>query len=186
MNLDDLLETGNVWFTGCTHFGHSNIINLAKRPFADVREMDMMLVDNWNRIVKPEDAVFHLGDFAWSRHSDYLPKLNGNMMQIRGNHDHGVPWASVPYLELVSRDHPSLVLFHYPIEEWNGWWRGSIHLHCHTHQHQKITGKNRVNVSVEAWKYAPVSLAEVVEQARVSSEGLGREEGNTMHKGFEQ
>jgi hypothetical protein len=31
-----------------THFGHAAIIRMCQRPFSDVREMDGMMIANWN------------------------------------------------------------------------------------------------------------------------------------------
>lgn len=53
------------YFTADLHFGHSNIIRLAKRPFSDVEEMDKVLVRNWNSTVKQEDEIYIIGDFSW-------------------------------------------------------------------------------------------------------------------------
>ena len=39
------------------HFGHTNIIRFDHRPFADVEEMDWMLINFWNNRVQPEDHV---------------------------------------------------------------------------------------------------------------------------------
>ena len=39
------------FFTGCTHFGHANIIKLCNRPFHDVEEMNERLITNWNHVV---------------------------------------------------------------------------------------------------------------------------------------
>ncbi len=152
------------WFTGCTHFGHDNIRGLAARPFQTVEEMDEALIAGWNSRVAVDDTVYHLGDFAWRDAAGYRSKLNGKIVQIAGNHDRkgrlqGYP--SVPYLEETIMGIP-LVMFHYPIEEWNGWYRGVIHLHCHTHETRKVTAKNRYNVTVEANDYAPVSLEAIV------------------------
>ena len=78
-----------IWFTSDTHFNHSKILDFCKRPFADIAEHDAALIKNWNDLVKPEDTVFHLGDFCWggtSKWREILSQLNGHIYLIRGNH----------------------------------------------------------------------------------------------------
>jgi calcineurin-like phosphoesterase family protein len=53
-----------IFFTSDTHFNHKNIIKLCNRPFTSIEEMNEKIIENWNNIVKPEDIVWHLGDFA--------------------------------------------------------------------------------------------------------------------------
>ena len=148
---------------GCTHFGHENIIRLANRPFDNIDEMDLILIDNWNSVVGQNDVVYHLGDFAYKNRSDnYKKKLNGNIHFIQGNHDPR-GWGR-NYMEL-KRDGRKIVLFHYPIEEWNGWFRDSVHFHCHTHKHMFSSGKRRGNVGVDAINFTPIELDHAVELA---------------------
>ena len=54
----------SIWFTSDTHFSHCNIIKYCNRPFKDVDEMNKILIQNWNNVVRPDDIVWHLGDFA--------------------------------------------------------------------------------------------------------------------------
>lgn len=147
--------------TGCTHFGHAKIIELAGRPFADVAEMDAALIANWNAVVGPKDTVYHLGDFAhWDADgAEYLRHLNGNVVCLRGNHD-PKDWG-VAYMK-VRCNRTKAVLFHYPIEEWDGWYNGAVHLHCHTHKPDFKSGERRGNVGVEATGYAPMKLADAI------------------------
>lgn len=80
------------YFTSDTHFGHKNIIEYCVRPFANVEEMTQVMIDNWNEVVKPEDTIYHLGDFAFLKQdkmAEILGQLNGHKILIKGNHDKG-------------------------------------------------------------------------------------------------
>lgn len=145
----------SIFFTGCTHFGHSNIIKLANRPFEDVHHMDSVLIENWNRTVRQNDDVYHLGDFAWSTPERYLSKLNGRVHLIQGNHDPegwGVDYTTLKY------NKRKWVLFHYPIQEWDRFYSGSAHVHCHTHAKELVSAERRFNVGVDSTDFTPVSI----------------------------
>lgn len=78
-----------------THFGHTNTwqkFTLSDgsplRPFTSTEEMDETMVDNWNRVVRPQDTVYHLGDVVIARRNlETVKRLNGRKILIRGNHD---------------------------------------------------------------------------------------------------
>lgn len=192
-----------IWFTGCPHFNHARIIELAKRPFDSVEQMNETLVANWNKVVGPRDTVYLLGDICWeSAHGErdadpepWLARLNGVKTIVWGNHDDKswIPDSDharecTDYLELTI-DKQRFVLFHYPIEDWNGRWKGSIHLHAHDHipvfrNHlppREVTSGldlgpasrypadlkcNRFRVGVDACNFRPVSLDEIMAEAK--------------------
>jgi calcineurin-like phosphoesterase family protein len=73
-----------------THFNHCNIIEYANRPFIDIDDMNEQLILNWNSVVSPNDEVIHCGDICMGSKTglrDILPRLQGKITLIRGNHD---------------------------------------------------------------------------------------------------
>ena len=159
----------NVWFCADTHWGHSNIITHCNRPFKTTYEMDEKLIQNWNSRVKPNDTVYHLGDFSFrnSRGCEYyLNRLNGNIHLILGNHDKKTKsnrFLWIKDIETIKVEGQDIVLCHYPLEEWEGYYRGYIHLHGHCHGRRKpILG--RLDVGVDNQNFMPISLEEVMEQ----------------------
>lgn len=87
------------WFTADLHLGHANIIRYCDRPFKDLTHMNSELIRRWNERVKPEDIVFHIGDFCFKNSSDkrgegvkisasiWEKRLNGKIIHLKGNHD---------------------------------------------------------------------------------------------------
>lgn len=78
------------FFTSDTHFGHARIIELCERPFNSVDEMNEVMIERWNAVVKPTDTVYHMGDVALGKIVDSLPlvgRLNGYKVLCPGNHD---------------------------------------------------------------------------------------------------
>jgi calcineurin-like phosphoesterase family protein len=142
-----------VFFTGCTHFDHARIIQLAARPFASVDEMNEALVDNWNAVVGPNDFVYHLGDVGFDdkRLGHWLGRLNGLKYIVLGNHDdaraiqklctdkQGDVVGCGSHEMMPAKDKRGgfmprgAHLYHYPVDDWHRRWRGSLHLHAHTH-----------------------------------------------------
>lgn len=157
-----------VHFTADLHFGHKKILDLCKRPFTSIDEMNTELVQRWNAVVQPGDSIWALGDFAWYGSEDVFHQLRGEKHLIVGNHDTKrtlkMPWASVhDYHELTIKEDAvkaKVILFHYPIEEWGHFFKGALHLHGHTHG--RITKRaNRWDVGVDVWDFRPVSLAQI-------------------------
>ena len=77
------------WFTSDPHYYHANVIRFCNRPYDDVGEMNEKMVSNWNKVVKPEDTVYCLGDFslAFRAVELYSGRLMGNKKLVPGNHD---------------------------------------------------------------------------------------------------
>jgi calcineurin-like phosphoesterase family protein len=159
-----------IFVTSDTHFGHARIIELCNRPFSSVEEMDRTLIQNWNRVVGKHDFVYHLGDFQNGKVTDqYFNQLNGIKFLVPGNHDGdnttGLPWCgdSMPDIRNLHYGRKKFRLCHYPMEDWNGMFRGSIHLHGHTHNSTHVKQmKNRFNMGVEVNNYTPVNLDDII------------------------
>jgi calcineurin-like phosphoesterase family protein len=162
--------TGRVWFTSDTHFHHKAIIGYCSRPFPDVDAMAEGLIERWNAVVRQEDRVYHLGDFAFAgkgRSQPILDRLTGRKTLVRGNHDHAASkltgWEAVTdYLE-VKADGLRLVLCHFPFRVWNHVHHGAINLHGHSHGN--LPGnRQQCDVGVDVWDYRPVSVEQIAEK----------------------
>lgn len=168
-----------VYCTADLHFGHANVIQMERRPFQTVEEMDGVLIRNWNARVRPSDEVYLLGDLTLrgpQYAQEILRQLNGRKYLVRGNHDQFVDRASFDrslfcwigaYRELRCQGR-KVVLFHYPIAEWDQFHRGALHLHGHQHNPPAYNRENaargllRYDVGVDANGMAPVSLEEIL------------------------
>ena len=156
------------FFTSDTHFGDHRTLNIHKRPFASVAEMDAALVAGWNETVSGEDEVWHLGDFA-RKLADVavlLERLNGRKHLLRGNNDPAgierVPgWSSVRDYHELEQEGRRLILCHYPFRSWNGQHRGAINLHGHSHGKLKPLPR-QYDVGVDPRGFRPVSLQEIL------------------------
>jgi calcineurin-like phosphoesterase family protein len=153
-----------------THFGHAGIIKLCARPFADVNEMDETMRASWNAVVRPDDTVIHLGDFAYRYADDKLPKLfaslNGRKHLVRGNHDgkatQALPWESQHDLWHVSVDSQNLVLCHYALRTWAKIRKGAIHLFGHSHG--RLPGNvQSCDIGVDVLGWSPLRLGKIKE-----------------------
>ena len=79
-----------VWVISDTHWNHKNIVEYENRD----PNYNQILIDNWNKVVKPDDLVIHLGDVIFSQSgqlSDILGQLKGTKILTLGNHDQKKP-----------------------------------------------------------------------------------------------
>lgn len=178
----------NIYFTSDTHFGHEGIINFCDRPFASIEDMDEALISNWNEKVPEDGIVFHLGDFAWGgapKYKEYLSRLNGEIILIRGNHDmrncpiskmqdEGMFKLAVHQL-LIEIEGRKIYLNHLPFLCYGGTYRNfstyvfQLFGHVHSGPNQKGLDIDRLSmlfptqydVGVDNNNYTPISWNEV-------------------------
>ena len=161
-----MLLMSNVWFIADTHFCHKNILNYSKRPFDNIEEMNEVIIDNWNKNVKRNDCIYHLGDFSFYNKKSYnniFDRLNGNKFLIRGNHDKYAckGWIWVKNYSELKINNISVILSHYSHRVWNKSNHGSFHLYGHSHGHLPPNGKS-FDVGVDCWGYNPINFDEVM------------------------
>ncbi len=160
-----------LFFTSDTHFGDHRTLNIHKRPFASVAEMDALMIARWNEAVGADDEVWHLGDFARSGGAveALLARLNGRKHLVAGNNDPpatraAAGWASVTgYAELEAGGR-HLVLCHYPFRSWNRQAKGALNLHGHSHGRMKPLLR-QIDVGVDAWAFSPIPLEALLDRA---------------------
>ena len=81
---------GEIFFTSDTHFAHIPMFLWEPRGFSCVEEMNEAIIERWNKIVKPNDIVYHLGDTMLSNNEvglECMKRLNGQIFLIFGNHE---------------------------------------------------------------------------------------------------
>lgn len=175
-----------IYFTADTHFFHAAIIPFCERPFTSVKNMNDVLVRNWNSYVTDRDEIYILGDFMYGgngRDANYiLSRLNGKKYLIRGNHDDSylkdedfdhTLFEWVKDFHILHHDKCEYVLFHYPILEWPGFHSGAYHLYGHIHnsvtlrpeKHLTVFGHRAVNVGVDMQCFFPINIQNVTIQA---------------------
>jgi calcineurin-like phosphoesterase family protein len=156
-----------IWFTSDTHFGHANIIKYSNRPFTDVDEMDKILIQNWNAKVRPDDTIYHLGDFAFHHFKRYRDQLLGHIHFIKGNHDKEADknkhrFESYHNLSQISVDGQPIVLCHYAMRVWNKSHHGAWQLYGHSHGSLPDDPNSlSFDVGIDCHNYFPISFDEV-------------------------
>ena len=168
-----------IYFTGDTHFGHTNIIKHCSRPFLSIQEMDEVIINNWRERITNNDTVYILGDmFFVGRvdYSDYLKRLPGKKHLIIGNHDKD--WMkkldltqyfkSVAHYAEISDGSHKITLCHYPMMTWNAASKGSYLIYGHIHNNVNDgywrllkTMPNALNAGVDINNFYPVTFKEL-------------------------
>lgn len=86
----------NVLFTADTHFGSERALELSRRPFDSVEEMDEVILKNINDTIEANniDKLFHLGDFG---NMDFAKRIKCPVILMIGNYeaDEGVNIGNV-------------------------------------------------------------------------------------------
>lgn len=136
----------NAWMVSDTHFYHDRIIEFCPntREGKDAVEMTELMIERWNKQVKPNDHVYHAGDFCFKgkeRIKSVLQRLNGKIHLIYGNHDYIIKkdkelqgyFESVQQTKNVKIGEYRFVISHYPFAEWLDCHKGVNHIFGHLH-----------------------------------------------------
>jgi calcineurin-like phosphoesterase family protein len=140
--------------------------------------MDEKIIENWNQSVRPDEIIYHLGDFTLlgaEPASEYFQRLNGRIHIIPGGHDHRwlrkqdyfsrsnhqlivLPPLKTIKVALSGQEAPQLiVLCHYALRVWDRSHYGSWHLYGHSHGNLPAL-ENSQDVGVDVWDLHPISL----------------------------
>lgn len=185
---------GEIFFTSDTHFCHQPSFLWEPRGFANVEEMNEAIVENWNKVVKPHDIVYHLGDTILNdteKGIEYFKQLNGEIFLIWGNHDTQNRMNALFeacrhkmmggwYAFMIKYGKQSIYLSHYPTLTANfddkHFSQHVINLHGHTHQKTnwlQLDNPFMYHVGVDSHNNTPVHIDEVLADIRNRWNELG-------------
>ena len=173
-------KTERLFFTADTHFGHRNIIKYCGRPFSSVEEMNEAIIENWNSVVRKDDTIFHLGDFAMGDTTEWnriLERLNGNIYLILGNHDlktirKGINgFKHIAMQMMICYKGQKIYLNHFPFLRYSGADRNTWQLfgHVHTNYINNLKDSSRLqmlmptqyDVGVDNNNFTPISFEQI-------------------------
>jgi calcineurin-like phosphoesterase family protein len=172
----------NIFVASDHHFGHGNILTFDTaegnklRDFDNVDEMNETIIERHNSVVKPSDKIYLLGDFCFTFKwlSSIAPRLNGDKVLIKGNHDVLKLSQYTQYFRDIRAYHvmDKILLAHIPVHpESLGRWKGQIHGHLHSntvqepvHEYGNVVcmrdDPRYMNVCMEKINYTPLPFEE--------------------------
>ncbi|WP_020005232.1 phosphoesterase [Brachyspira innocens] len=165
-----------IYFTSDTHFFYMH--SARKKVFDDCNSMHNILIDNWNKKVSDKDDIYIVGDFSnekgYIKTSNILKILKGNKYLIKGNNDKFIDNDKfdkklflfikdyhVLNIEEYNKKIKNIVLFHYPILEWEGYYNNAVLIHGHWHNDRKYH-KRAFNAACDIHNYSPISIDEIL------------------------
>lgn len=168
-----------IWFTADWHLGHQGILlHQPERKFECTKEMDNHFIDTCNRIVKPKDTLYYLGDFCWqaSKAAHYRCRLKVKWLHAcRGNHDKASLGKQVTTFEhmifakiRIDTEIKKFHLCHYPMLSWDSKSHGGYHLYGHCHGTLDYHGNGRAmdvgidNIYKLLGEWRPIGLYEIL------------------------
>jgi len=170
-----------IYISSDLHLNHNQPFIYEPRGFKDVYEMTFTILDNFNRIIKPDDDLYLLGDNFLGELEPGLELFNhlpGKIHLIWGNHDtynrkealskcHNVVEV-IGYAGILKYGKYHFYLSHFPTCTTNFDDYGKplnrrvLCLAGHTHSKDKFELTHSYNVAVDAHNCYPVSIDEVI------------------------
>lgn len=182
-----------LYLTSDLHINHgehvdgerTGILKFTDRPWADTNEMNAAIRDNWNAVVRQNDDIWVLGDFAFSTSTfdleGYFASLNGHKHLVIGNHDEknkkvlALPWESQSSLHTLRHNGLRAEMCHYPLASWKNMsgkfvdgkrQMGALMFHGHSHGNLRDQMSHRFDVGIDAvgkdFDYGPIPVDALV------------------------
>lgn len=175
------MTSANIFIISDTHFGHRNLYNFIEKDGFPVRkradnsnmsveEGDELMIENWNKTVRDQDIIYHLGDVYFGQGHINLYRLRGRKRLLLGNHDNGKDEKLHSIFEkiLLWRMFPAwnVLLSHTP-QHINSMTKTKYNFHGHIHRKNNVSPVH-LNCSVEVQDYKPKSIEELLTQIRIN------------------
>lgn len=167
-------------YTSDLHLGYKDILKKSNRPFSSVEEMNSFIVRNMNEFTDPHDTLFILGDVSAYKCNvvKLLKQIHCDKVLITGNHDKEPLshrsfrscFTDIRTFSMIKDGDYKLFLSHYPLAEWDGFYKGYIQFYGHIHNADSRTAnimrffKNAVNVSADRNEFKPKTAKELIKE----------------------
>lgn len=147
------------WITSDTHFDHPDILkhNPITRPFKNIDQMHEFIVEGWNSVVKKNDFVVIVGDFAFRNVDKWVKALHGKKYLILGDHDFINQENQKRFLKVCEGLRKNILgrriyFHHYPCLTWPDKYDGGCMVHGHSHARlEESEYERRIDVSMDGW-----------------------------------
>ncbi len=183
----------SIFFTSDSHWNHRNICKgcsdwpdkeTSCRDFNTIEEHDNFLLNEINKVVRPSDILYHLGDFGFAVKQgqaikDIRAKIACETIYLaKGNHDHifehkkygpevTALFKQVKDIYYKKIDNQFVVMCHYAMRTWPWQHHGSWMLFGHSHSNLADDPNSlSLDVGVDTClyghkKYTPYSMEEL-------------------------
>lgn len=163
-----------IFVTSNLQLGRPSAIKKYSRSYVDVDQMTNDLILKWNAVVKPEDTVYHLGNFAHDPKTaqDSLHRLNGTIKFIEGDLDQAIQTlherdmlpSTASIIKCVTLlEELNCSLSYWPMDAWPKKTSKSWSIIGYPDKRFKSNPKKRIiNVSTDLWTNTPQELEKLL------------------------